>query len=96
MFHELAHSTGHKNRLNRLSENTSYGGATRSREELIAEISSCFTMNFAGIEIPATFENSVAYIQSWAKHLRDDKTAIVSASGKAQASTNLILGIETE
>jgi antirestriction protein ArdC len=96
IFHELAHSTGHKSRLNRLSENTSFGRATQSREELIAEISSCFTMNLAGIEIPETFENSVAYIQAWIKHLRNDKTAIVSASGKAQSSTNLILGIETE
>jgi antirestriction protein ArdC len=95
-FHELAHSTGHKNRLNRLSENTSYGGASYSREELIAEISTCFTMNVAGIEISETFDNSVAYIQAWIKHLRNDKMAIVSASGKAQSSTNLILGIETE
>jgi len=96
MFHELAHSTGHKNRLNRFLENMSYGGETRSREALIAEISTCFTMNVAGIEVPETFENSVAYIQSWSKFLRNDKTAIVSASGKAQASTNLILGIEAE
>ena len=95
-FHEAAHSTGHKSRLNRLTEDAAFGSGEYSREELTAEISACMLMNFAGIEIPETFENSAAYIESWSRKLREDVKAIVSASGKAQKATNLILGIEGE
>jgi len=39
LFHELTHSTGHKNRLNRdeISEITRFGSHDYSKEELVAE-----------------------------------------------------------
>ena len=92
-FHEAAHSTGHKSRLNRLTETAAFGSGDYSREELTAEISASMVMSIAGIEQPNTFENSVAYINSWIKKLREDTKAIVTASGKAQKATDLILGI---
>ena len=95
-FHEAAHSTGHKSRLNRITDYAAFGTNNYSREELVAEIAAAMVMNFAGIELPQTFENSVAYIQSWSKKLREDKTAIVTASGKAQRATDLILGVVGE
>ena len=93
-FHELAHSTGYKSRLNRFETNeiVSFGSPTYSLEELCAELSSAFMMNMLGIETPQTFKNSTAYIQGWLKALKNDNKFIVSASSKAEKAVNFILG----
>ena len=93
-FHELAHSTGYKSRLNRFETNeiVSFGSPTYSREELCAELSSAFMMNMLGIETPQTFKNSTAYIQGWLKALKNDNKFVVSASSKAEKAVNYILG----
>jgi len=95
LFHEMIHSTGHKDRLKRLdcaSQFASFGSEDYSKEELIAEIGSAFLMNHIGIESNKTFKNSTAYIQSWLKVLRNDNKFIVSASGKAEKAMKYILG----
>lgn len=93
-FHELTHSTGHKNRLDRLETGAvaSFGSETYSKEELVAEIGSATLMNVTGIETPKTFKNSTAYIQNWLKVLKNDNKFIVSASSKAEKAVNYILG----
>jgi len=50
-------------------------------------------MNFVGIEIPETFENSVAYIDGWRKKLKEDNRIIVTAASQAQKAANMILNI---
>lgn len=93
VFHELAHSTGAKHRLNREDE-----GAKRevyAREELVAELTSAFVMNVCGLDTMKTFENSEGYIQGWLKALKNDKRLIVSAASRAEKAVALILG-ETE
>jgi antirestriction protein ArdC len=95
LFHEMVHSTGHKDRLGRLDCNArlaSFGSEEYSKEELIAEIGSAFLMNHIGIETSKTFKNSAAYIQSWLKVLRNDNRFIVSASSKAERAMKYILG----
>lgn len=95
-FHELTHSTGHKNRLDRLETGAiaSFGSETYSKEELVAEIGSATLMNFTGIETPKTFKNSTAYIQGWLQVLKNDNKFIVSASSKAEKAVNYILATE--
>lgn len=95
-FHELTHSTGHKNRLNRLQTGAvaAFGGTEYSKEELVAEIGSASLMNLLGIETVKTFRNSAAYIQSWLQVLRNDNKFIVSASSKAEKAVNYILAAE--
>lgn len=95
-FHELTHSTGHKNRLNRLQTGAvaAFGGEEYSKEELVAEIGSASLMNMLGIETTKTFRNSTAYIQSWLKVLKNDNKFIVSAAGKAEKAVNYILAVE--
>ena len=44
-FHELAHSTGHESRLNRLTKTAAFGSEEYSKEELIAEISAACCTN---------------------------------------------------
>lgn len=97
LFHEMVHSTGHRDRLKRLDCSVrfaSFGSEDYSKEELIAEIGSAFLMNHIGIESSKTFKNSAAYIQSWLKVLKNDNSFIVSASSKAEKAMKYILGEE--
>jgi antirestriction protein ArdC len=94
-FHELIHSTGHKDRLNRkeLTEPTRFGTEQYSIEELIAEIGACYLQSYAGIA-PISLENSAAYIQWWLGKLKNDKRCIIFASGQAQKATDYILKLD--
>ena len=95
-FHEAVHSTGHESRLNRLSKDAHFGNEEYSKEELIAEIGAAITMNELGIETHGSFHNSVAYIQSWLRALKDDNRLIVSAAGKAEKAVKLILNLDVQ
>jgi antirestriction protein ArdC len=91
IFHEMAHSTGHKSRLNRkeITEPTNFGSHAYSKEELVAEIGSAMLTNKTGMDIE--FDNSVAYIKAWAKALNDDKRLIIHAGQRAQKAVDYIL-----
>ena len=91
-FHEYAHSTGHKARLNRpgIMEVAVFGGEEYSFEELVAELTSAYLCASNGID--NTLENSAAYIQNWLEVLKNDKTMLLKASGKATAAVEYILG----
>ena len=94
MAHELVHSTGHESRLDRWSKvedkPSRFGCESYAKEELVAEIGSCMVLTMAGVDI--NIPNSGAYIKSWLKALKDDKTLIFSAAAKANAATSLIMG----
>ena len=90
-FHEMVHSTGHSNRLNRLTQTAHFGNEEYSKEELVAEIGASALVNQAGLETEKSFRNSTAYVQSWLNVLKNDKRFIVSASGKAEKAVELIL-----
>lgn len=99
LFHEMIHSTGHRDRLGRLDTGVklaSFGSEDYSKEELVAEIGSAFLMNHIGIETNKTFKNSAAYIQSWLRVLKNDNRFIVSASSKAEKAMKYILGTMEE
>ena len=95
-FHESVHSTGHSSRLNRLKTTAHFGNEEYSKEELVAEIGSACLMNELGIETPDTFKNSTAYVQNWLTALKNDKTLIVGAAGKAEKAVKMILGEEVK
>jgi len=82
IFHEMTHSTGHPSRLNRTmnSDKKSQGYA---KEELIAEIGSCFICNHVGF-MTKTIDNSTAYIANWITRLKDDPKMVVQAASEAQ------------
>ncbi|MCU6603831.1 zincin-like metallopeptidase domain-containing protein [Peribacillus frigoritolerans] len=94
LFHEMIHSTGHKKRLNRegITDTVRFGSETYSKEELIAEMGAAMLCGVAQIE-NTIIDNSTAYIQSWLKALKDDKTLLVKAGSAAQKATDHILGI---
>ncbi|WP_340135762.1 ArdC family protein [Bacillus cereus] len=95
LFHEFVHSTGHSSRLNRngiTSATAHFGSEDYSKEELVAEIGASMLTGLSGF-VDVTFDNSTAYIQSWLRNLKDDKTLIVKAASQAQRAVDYILGI---
>jgi antirestriction protein ArdC len=93
LFHELGHSTGAVNRLNRKGIADFDGRRDHSYafEELVAECSAAFLAGEAGIA-PMTLENSAAYIAHWKKALTDEPRWLVMASAQASKACDLILG----
>jgi antirestriction protein ArdC len=85
LFHEAIHSTGHKDRLNRLTKD-SY-----AKEELTAEMGAAFLTNIAGLDTSGTMDNSAAYIKTWMSRIKEDKKLVVNAGAKAQKAAEWIL-----
>jgi antirestriction protein ArdC len=90
LFHETTHSTGHSSRLNR-DMTGHFGSDSYSKEELVAELGAAFLVQKCGMDSAKAFKNSVGYIQSWSKKLKEDKKLIVSAASKAEKAVKFIL-----
>jgi antirestriction protein ArdC len=71
-----------------------YGPRDYCKEELVAEIATCFLYGEAGIA-NTVIENSSAYIRFWIERLshilRENNKAFVRASAVAQKATDFIL-----
>jgi len=94
-FHELGHSTGHSSLLNRktLVYSDGFGGEVYSKEELVAEITAAYSVATLGIDTEGSLNNSVAYLQSWASHILEDRNLqrnIISATTEATKAFRLI------
>lgn len=94
LFHELAHSTGHKSRLNRFADQktVAFGSRDYSFEELVAELSSSFVMNELGIETKNTELNSASYLVGWVRAMKSDQKMLLKAMNKAIPATEYIFG----
>lgn len=95
-FHELAHSTGHKSRLNRpgIVERAFKGDDKYAEEELVAEMTATIICGTAGIE-NKTIENSLAYIENWRQQFKNDMSVIFrSATASKKASQYILDGIK--
>lgn len=103
LFHELTHSTGAASRLNRegIVQFDRFGSERYSKEELIAEFGASFLCGMAGIDREPLTENTVAYLQNWARKLQAEPKLFVQAAGQAQRASDYILNggkpvLETE
>lgn len=91
VFHEIGHSTGHKDRLDRFTgKGRAFGCADYGREELVAEMTSAFLQAETGVE--SAEQNSAAYLGGWIRTIKEDPKAIVVAAGAAQRAADLVLG----
>ena len=84
LAHELAHWTGHKSRLDRLSMAGEQGKQGYAFEELVAELSASFSCAEFGIEGDL---RHAGYINSWIKLLKDDPKALFRAASRASKAT---------
>jgi antirestriction protein ArdC len=94
LFHEMVHSTGHKDRLARegITNPIKFASHNYSFEELVAECGAAFLCGHAGI-VDHTIDNSAAYIANWVSKLKSEPKWIVDAAGKAAKASDLILGV---
>ena len=94
LFHELAHSTGHADRLGRktLTAAAAFGSDEYGKEELVAEFGASFLCGEAKID-NTTIKNSAAYINSWKKVIKADVTLVLKAAGMGQKAADYILGV---
>jgi len=92
LLHELAHATGHKDRLGRRRDAVGRSLVGYAAEELVAEVASCLVMQAAGLE--PRVEESAAYCESWSRHLRglDSAQAVCRAMTAAVKAADWIQG----
>ena len=98
-FHEIGHSTGVKSRLNRSCfDNYHKTKPERSREELVAELTSLLLATEAGFTNEECFEtkNSDSYILSWLEYLNNNPKEIIYAMSLAEKARDYILGKNNE
>lgn len=89
LAHELTHWTRHPSRLNRDFNRKKFGDEGYAKEELVAELGSCFLGADLGFE-PMPQEQHAAYIQSWLQVLKSDKKFIIQAASYAQKAIEYI------
>ena len=91
MFHELAHSTGHKGRLARksLMDASYFGSHSYSHEELVAEMTSVFVCARAGIS--STLNNSAAYLKHWLGQIKEDPRILITSAQAAQKASDWVM-----
>lgn len=87
-LHELAHSTGHPERLNR-EKGGEFGDEKYAFEELVAEITSVFMSVHTGID-PADMdmETHQAYVNDWIEVIEKSPDVLVKAVKQAEAAAD--------
>lgn len=90
LWHEMSHSTGSKEYLARLADETHFGYAEYAREELIAEMSAALVgLNF-GIDKHLK-EDSCSYLKSWLNSLHEDRAFLKTVLLEAKRSAKMII-----
>lgn len=97
LSHEATHWTAAEKRVGRDLSRYAKDRSERAREELIAELGSCFLCADLGLvpELEPRPDHA-SYLQSWLKVLADDKRAIFQAAAHAQRATAFLHGLQPE
>lgn len=95
LLHECGHATGHESRLNR-DLTGFFGSESYAKEELRAEIASAFTAQALGFRSTEGTKNShmdnhKAYIQSWAKAIKDAPNELFAAIKDAEKISDYLI-----
>lgn len=88
-LHEMAHSTGHPSRLERLKL-AAFGSPEYAKEELVAELTSAMVGNTLGFDRRIS-DNNVAYLQNWTSALRKEPKFIVSVMADVNKASRIII-----
>ena len=89
-LHEMVHSTGHPNRLNRPLTGL-FGSPGYAMEELRAELGSFFIQNDLNLHFDAQHFNShTQYLESWIGALEEDPNELFRAIADAQKASDYL------
>jgi antirestriction protein ArdC len=89
-LHEMTHSTGTPNRLNR-EKGARFGDAKYAKEELVAELTAAMVGNTLGFD-KRILNNNAAYMDGWIKALREEPKFIVSVMADVNKAAKMIIG----
>lgn len=96
VIHEMGHSTGHPDRLNREMSGR-FGSEKYAREELRAEIGALFTEADLGISLKGEhYEDHSDYLRSWIGALQDDYNEFFRACADAEQIAKRLVGNYTK
>lgn len=88
-MHEMAHSTGHSSRLDRLPE-AQFGSQEYAKEELVAETTAFVIGNAMGFSNRIS-DNNAAYVDWWIQKLREEPKYIVTVMSDVNKASRMIL-----
>lgn len=88
-FHEMVHSTGAKDRLDRFAEGAYFGSKEYAREELVAELGSALIMQKYGLT-KTIKEDSCSYLKSWLDSLKTSPEFLKTVLGDVKKATALL------
>lgn len=87
LLHEIAHSTGHPERLNRLRDGRD--SAEYAREELVAELTAALCGAMLGLATTPRAENA-AYLKGWLEILREQPNFLFEILGDVNKAARMI------
>ena len=83
ILHEMAHSTGHKTRLDR------FKAGDYAREELVAELTAAVIGNTYGFSMHMQEQNA-AYIKAWLCNIKQDARYLLRVMGDVSKAVDMI------
>ena len=88
-LHEMAHSTGTENRLNRVKGDR-FGDPKYAKEELVAELTAANTGYALGFD-KRILDNNAAYLDGWISVLKENPKFIISVMADVNKASNMVL-----
>ena len=93
-FHEMAHWTGAKHRLDR-DGGKRFGDKQYAGEEGVADLTSAFVSNALGVCAGPT-QNNVSYIKGWLPEVLQDKKAIFAVASEASKAADYLFMLQNK
>ena len=90
LIHEMAHSTGHESRLNRLNPDGKFGGSEYAKEELVAELTAAMVGSALGFDSRIR-DNNTAYIKSWMSTLKKEPKFLLSVMSDVNKASAMVI-----
>ena len=91
MLHEMAHSTGHPERLNREMV-SSFGSREYGREELVAELTAAISAQSVGVSTTIRDENA-QYLKAWLTTIKEQPDFLLSIMTDVNKASNMVLDV---
>ncbi|MFV0538245.1 MAG: zincin-like metallopeptidase domain-containing protein [Dysgonomonas sp.] len=89
LLHEMVHSTGSKNRLNRIKSREEDYDAAYAKEELVAELSSALLAYYMGIESTLR-DDHASYLKHWVEQMKKEPTYLMSVLSDVVKATKYL------
>lgn len=90
LIHEMAHSTGHESRLNRLNPDGKFGGSEYAKEEMVAELTAAMVGSALGFDSRIR-DNNTVYIKSWMSALKKEPKFLLSVMSDVNKASAMVI-----